>query len=152
MSKLSAGTTVFFKRVFPVLWFTIVSLVIVLLVIAGAWEQAPVVMLTPLVMAVVGLIIMKKLLWDLMDEVYDHGDFLLIRNNGEEERIHLSHILQINQTILINPPRVTLRLSEPCRFGSTVTFSPAIGLRLNPFAKVPAIEDLIVRAEQARAQ
>jgi hypothetical protein len=39
----------------------------------------------PAVMAVVWFVFMKNLIWNLADEGFDCGDFLLVRNRGEEE-------------------------------------------------------------------
>ena len=33
-----------------------------------------------------GFFIMKKLVFDLVDEVWDDGDTLLVKNRGQEER------------------------------------------------------------------
>ena len=101
---------------------------------------------------VFGYFLMKKLVWDLVDEVYDCGDFLLVKNRDEEERIALSNIMNVNASTYINPPRITLRLVNPSKFGSEVAFSPITGFKLNPFAKNAVAEDLIVRVYQARSK
>jgi hypothetical protein len=103
-------------------------------------------------MAVFGHFLMKKLVWDLVDEVYDCGDFLLVKNRDDEERIALSNIMNVNASTYINPPRITLRLVNPSKFGSEVAFSPITGFKLNPFAKNAVAEDLIVRVYQARSK
>jgi hypothetical protein len=95
---------------------------------------------------------MKKLFWDLADEVYDCGDSLLIRNRGEEERVSLSNIMNVSISPVMNPPRVTLRLVTPSKFGNEVAFLPIVGFTLNPFAKNQVVEDLIVRVDQARSK
>jgi hypothetical protein len=105
----------------------------------------------PVIMAVFGYFLMKKLVWVLADEVFDCGDYLLVRNRGEEERIELSNIMNVSIITIMNPPQITLRLITPARCGSEVTFSPPMSLRLNPFAKCPIAEDLMVRAHSARA-
>jgi hypothetical protein len=93
---------------------------------------------------------MKKLVWDLMDEVHDCGDSLLIRNGSEEEIIPLSNIMNVSASTNTNPPRITLRLVRPGRFGTDVAFSPQSRMSFNPFAKNLVAEDLIVRVDQAR--
>ncbi len=102
-------------------------------------------------MAVVGFVVMKKLVWDLADEVYDGGDFLLVKNRGEEDRVLLSNIMNVSVSTNMNPPRITLRLVAPGRFGDEVSFSPASSFTLNPFARNQIAEDLIVRVDKARS-
>ena len=102
-------------------------------------------------MAVFGYFIMKKLVWDLVDEVYDSGDYLLVKNHGSEVRIDLTNIMNVSATTLVNPRRIVLRLREPGKFGAEIAFSPAARFTLNPFAKNPVAEDSIVRVDRARA-
>ena len=83
-------------------------------------------------------------------EVYDGGDYLLVRNRDEECRISVSEIMNVNASMNVNPPRITLRLASPCKFGSEVSFSPPAGWRLNPFAKNKIAEDLLVRVDRGR--
>lgn len=89
---------------------------------------------------------------DLADEVYDCGDSLLIRNRSKEDTIALSNIMNVSASTYMNPPRVTLRLVTPSKFGSEVAFSPIVGFTLNPFAKNRVTENLIVRVDQARSR
>jgi hypothetical protein len=109
-------------------------------------------LVVPILMAVFGFFIMKHLVWDMADEVYDCGDSLLIRIRGKEDVILLSNIMNVSASTYMNPPRVTLRLVTPSRFGREVVFSPIVGFRLNPFAKNHVIEDRIVRVDQARSK
>lgn len=150
MTRISSGSTFFFKRVFPVVWFGFTGVAVVIVIFSGAMEKAPFAILPPVFLAVLGFFITKNLLWDLADEVYDQGDSLLVRKDGQEETIPLSNIINVNQSTMINPPRVTLRLVTPCRWGDEVVFSPIVGIRLNPFARLPTIDDLMVRVDQAR--
>ncbi|HEY2628588.1 MAG TPA: hypothetical protein VGI57_05640, partial [Usitatibacter sp.] len=95
-------------------------------------------------------ILFRKVVWDLMDEVYDGGDYLLVKNGDKEDRIQLSNIMNVSASTMVNPPRVTLRLVTPCRFGKEVTFSPVRPFTLNPFAKNTIAENLIERVDKAR--
>ena len=152
MTKISSGFTTFNKKIFPALWFGFLAFFLVTCVLAGALEQEPLFVAVPILMAVFGYILMKKLVWDLVDEVYDCGEFLLVKNRDEEERIALSNIMNVNSSTYINPPRITLRLVNSGKFGSEVAFSPITGFKLNPFAKNAVAEDLIVRVYQARSK
>jgi hypothetical protein len=44
-------------------------------------------LIVPVVMAILGYQIMKRMAFNLVDEVFDLGDALLVRNGGQEERI-----------------------------------------------------------------
>ena len=149
--KISSSSLFLTKKVFPLLWFGLLAYFIVFSVSSGVLSKAPLVLVGPLAMAVFGFILMKKIVWDLMDEVYDCGDSLLVKNGGREERIKLSEIIGVSVSTLVNPPRVTLRLARPGPFGSEIAFSPARPFTLNPFAKFPIAEDLVVRVDRARA-
>jgi hypothetical protein len=99
-------------------------------------------------MAIFGYFVMKKLVFDLADEVFDDGDSLVVRFGSEEERIPLSQIINISYSYMSNPSRVTLTLRTPGRFGKEVTFSPP--QEFLPFAKSPIVADLIARTDVAR--
>ena len=120
MTKLSSGFTGFNKKIFPALWFGFLAFFLVTSALAGALEQELSFLVVPILMAVFGYFLMKKLVWDLVDEVYDCGDFLLVKNRDDEERIALSNIMNVNASTYINPPRITLRLVNPSKFGSEV--------------------------------
>ena len=150
MKKISSGSLFITKKVFPLLWFGILAFVALVGIVSKAYYNTPVILVVPCIMAVFGYFLMKKLVWDLVDEVYDYGSYLLVKNNGQEERISLSNIMNVSATTMINPPRITLRLVTPCRFGSEIAFSPARPFTLNPFAKNAVAEDLIARVYLAR--
>ncbi len=150
MTKIS-GNLFFLKKVFPVMFFGIPAIIIAGVVGTGFYHRAPPVVFAPLVLMVVGYVVMKNLVWDLMDEVYDCGDHLLVRKGDEEERIPLSRIINVSASIAVNPPRISLRLATPGRFGDEVSFSPIRPFTLNPFARNPVAEDLIVRVDKARS-
>jgi len=102
----------------------------------------------PVVMATFGYFLMKNLVFDLVDEVWDAGSELLIKNKGVETRIPLSHIVNVSYSVATSPQRVTLTLRQPNAFGKEITF--AAPTTWVPFAKSPIIEDLIHRVDQAR--
>jgi hypothetical protein len=99
-------------------------------------------------MAAFAYLIMKKLVFDLVDEVWDDGDSLIVRNAGREERIPLTEIRNVSYSVLVNPPRVTLSLRQPTNFGSEVTFCAP--LQLVPFSTSPIINKLIDRIDAKR--
>lgn len=150
MTKISSSMTRFQKRIFPVMWFGGLGVITTIAVFAGAAREAVAFFIGPVVMAVLGFVIMKKVVWDLVDEVYDAGEYLLVRNGDVEERIPLAGIMNINATTFVNPPRITLRLVTASKLGDQIAFSPLKEFSLNPFAKCKIAEDLIVRVHRAR--
>ena len=118
----------------------------------GAAKQSVIVIVVPCFMAVIGALVMKKLVWDLADEVYDFGEHLVVKNGGVEEVIKLADVMNVSIQTNMNPPRITLRLVRPSRFGEEVTFSPIRPFTLNPFAKNEVAEDLIRRVDSARSR
>jgi len=151
MTKISSRFTYWNKRLFPLLWFGFLAVFVLTTILAGAVAKDAMFLIIPCVMAVFGYFIMKTLVWDLVDEVYDDGDYLLVKNRGNEVRIGLANIMNVSATTFVNPPRIVLRLREPSKFGSEIAFSPASRFSLNPFAKNPVAEDLIIRVDRARA-
>lgn len=152
MTKISSGLTWWHKRAFPAVWFGFLVVFLAVGTLGGAARKDPMFLVVPVAMAVFGYFFMRKLLWDLMDEVYDCGDSLLVKNAGQEELIPLANIMNVSDSSLMNPPRVTLRLVYPSRFGSEVTFSPAGRRTFKPLAKNEVAQDLIVRVDQARSR
>lgn len=151
VTRISSGSTAFYKKIFPLLWFGFL-VVFVVIVFSRGYDSADRVTLivAPICMALFGFAVFKKLLWDLADEVQDGGDFLLIRKGGDEERVPLSNIMNVSASTNMNPQRVTLRLVKPGKFGSQVSFALPSRFSFNPFATHPIAEDLIVRVDRAR--
>ena len=152
MTRISSSFTVFHKKVFPAIRFGFLAFFLVTTTLSRAVEKNLMFLVIPVLMAVFGYFLMKKLVWDLVDEVYDCGDFLMIRNRGEEDTVALSNVMNVSASMFTNPARVTLRLVNPSKFGTEVAFSPVTGFRLNSFAKNQVVEDLIVRVDQARSK
>jgi hypothetical protein len=151
MRRISSGMTFFHKRIFPLialvflLVFFFVSLRAAL--VGGRAPPLPF-LLFPIFMLVVGFFFLKKLVFDLADEVWDAGDSLIVRNAGREERIALSEVMNVSYTAFMNPPRVTLTLRGTGSARREISFLPPV--RFIPFAKSPIILDLIERIDLAR--
>jgi len=149
MQQISSRWLYLYKRVFPAFWFGILALILLGPLLGNAPRPPIPFFLAPLLMGVFGYVLMKKLVWDLADQVFDCGDHLLVKLRGVEESVPLSNIMNVSASMLMRPPRVTLNLVSPCRFGSEISFSPATPFSLNPFAKNTVVNDLITRAYKA---
>ncbi len=152
MTRISSKYLFLTKKGFPLLWFGFLAFFIAESVAYKAYEEDVVFIVMPILMTVVGFLVMKKMVWDLVDEVHDGGDFLVVRNRGVEDRVFLSNIMNVNASMYMNPKRITLRLAKPGKFGNEISFSPASSFSFNPFAKNRVAEDLIVRVDAARAK
>jgi hypothetical protein len=150
VTRLSSRLTFFYKRVFPILWFGILALAMIGSVAIG-WRtgQQPLpLFFVPIIMMAFGYFMMKKMVFNLVDEVFDAGDALVVKNGAEQELIPLADITNISYAQMMNPPQVTLSLRQPTSFGDKVTFCAPT--RLVPFATSPLIDDLIKRVDAAR--
>jgi hypothetical protein len=125
MHLLSSRGTNFEKRIFPVIWFGVVGVLLcgsLTGIFKGNADFRS--LLLPFGMAAFVFVIMKLWVWDLVDEVWDDNESLVVRNKGREVRIDLLNIKNVNHSTLSNPPRVELTLREPCAFGRTIAFVP----------------------------
>ena len=153
MPLMSSKMTFFYKRVFPVIWFGFLAVFFLVALVkgsaAGPISNLPS-LIIPVVMAIIGYQIMKKMAFHLVDQVFDLGDALLVRNGGQEERIVLADIKNVNFFPYMSPPQVTLSLRRASVFGDTIVFcAPA---RLMPLSPSPTIEKLIDRIDAARRE
>jgi hypothetical protein len=148
--RISSRMTLFHKRVLPIVWFGFLGV----FVLVGLWAQpgprspGPLIFVPMVFMGVIAFLVMKKLIFDLVDEVWDAGSALVIKNGGREVRIELAEIINVSHSSFTNPPRVTLSLRHPGALGSEISFMPPT--RFIPFARSPLIDDLIRRVDAAR--
>lgn len=150
MRKIS-GSVFFLKKIFPFVWFGFLGFFVVMNATVSQKPNGPpfLLFLFPVLMGGVGFFIFRKFLFDLADEVYDCGTFLLVRLNKTEEKIFFSNIKNVNYTTYTNPQRITLSLRQAGLLGKEVSFMPPRRFRwiFNPD---PLIEELIDRVDQAR--
>jgi hypothetical protein len=155
MKRISSKRTVFYKRVFPVLWFGFLAFFVLADLLASrSTHVEPVPMfLVPVVMAVIGYVLFRRLLFDLVDEVWDDGDALIVKKAGVEERVPLRNIVNIGYSLLTNPERVTLTLRDPGPFGKEITSMPlSRAFSFRWMSRNPLIDELIERVDKARRE
>jgi hypothetical protein len=152
MRLVSSKMTCFYKRVLPVIWFGFLLFFIAFGLFSPSRDSqgsSTPFLIAALLMAVFGYWIMKKMmLFNLADAVLDAGDALLVRTGGQEERIALSDIKNVNYSPYMNPPLVTLSVRRHTAFGDTIAFC-ATG-SIMPLWSSPVIQDLIDRVDAAR--
>ena len=72
--------TFFYKRVFPVVWFGF----LLLLIAFGLFSASTSFLIAALLMGVFGYWMMKKVMFNLAVVVLDAGDALVVRSGGQE--------------------------------------------------------------------
>ena len=153
MRRISSKWTFFYKRISPVIFFGFLVVFIGIALLANLRSNSALDNIPFLIVAIVMTVVFfisKKLIFDLVDEVWEDGETLVVRNSGQEQRIALVDIKNVNYSPLISPPRVTLSLRRPTVFGDEVTFCAPV--RMVPLAPSPVINDLIERVDRAREQ
>ena len=150
MERISSGFTFFSKWLFPLAWCGFLGFFVYEAVRNGAAQSDPMFLIVPMVMAVFGVFVMRKFVWDLADSVDDCGSYLLVRRGSIEAKIELANVMNVSASTFQNPPRITLRLVKPIELGKEVSFCPRSPFFLNPFARNTVAEDLIERIHHAR--
>ena len=114
-------------------------------------HQAAMFVLVACVVAIGGYYSWKASIRDLMDEVYDCGDYLLLKRGGQEDTVPLSNInyVRFSNARGGGQPRITLILDVPGKFGSEILFVPPQNL-LTPRRNRVA-ENLVARVNEARS-
>jgi hypothetical protein len=138
------------KRLLPAAWFTFLAAFLALtasVMISSGTLVLPL-LLVPVTMAVLGYFLIKHLLLDLVDEVWDAGDALIIKNGGAEETVPVTDVLRLAYSTTNYPTRITLTLRRPCRFGSELAFAAPV--HHFSFRRSPVIDELIRRIDAAR--
>jgi hypothetical protein len=103
MPLMSSKMTFFYKRISPIIWFGVLAVFILVGLLKGAGSLLVVTVL----LAIVSYQFMKRMVFNLVDEVFDVGDALLVRSGGREERIALADIKNVNYSPHMSPPQVT---------------------------------------------
>jgi hypothetical protein len=150
MSLISSTLTFYYKRVFPLIWIAGCVLIGGLGLYAALSKGSglfPFVVIMPIIF-VLGIYFMKKYVFDLVDEVWDDGDALVVKNKGQEQRIALADITNVSYAALTSPPRVVLSLRHPTVFGDEVAFCAPVQIMM--MSQSPVIVELIKRVERAR--
>ena len=147
MKKIS-GSNLYFKKLFPLVWFGFLAFFLVISLVAGAAKESLMFIFIPIFMAIFGFFLFKKLLWDLADEVYDEGESLLFRKGDQEQRVYLKDIINISNTQINSPERVVLHVRSKGAIGKELAFN--LPIRFNFFSQNPIIIELIERVDRAR--
>jgi hypothetical protein len=106
-----------------------------------------------LMIFIIGFVLYRKLISDLVDEVWLDGDQLLVKNRGEQARTALADVININASTMTNPRRITVMLRTDSRFGRDISFIPASPIRfMSAFKPDPIATELIERVDAIRQE
>jgi hypothetical protein len=151
---LTGGTTVYFGRVFPVVWSTVVG------ALTGAvWldllpdEPAPSVVKWALLVVwmVVSTVIVRA--FGGLRHVWRNGDELIVGDPQRGLRIHLRDVQEVRESRFQQVKTVTLVLRRPTPLGDRITFVPrGAGAFFFPLMSSSVAEALRERQEQVAAE
>jgi len=152
MRQLSSRETRFFKDRFPLFayGFLIAWSITGSVFTIRLGEFDAMFIIVPIGIVLILQFTMKLLVNDLVDAVYDDGDFLIVRNVDVEDRIALSNVTGINHAYYMqNPPRISLFLREESKFGKKVSFMLPYKLFLGTH---PLVKELKERVKSFEAK
>jgi hypothetical protein len=145
MRQISSQMTWWHKKGSPAFFFGIIAVVTVEFipeVIRGRVSGE--VLFIPAIMTIFGYLMMRWLVFPLMDEVWIDGDDLIVRNWGEEERFPITNIIDVEGSYMVNPEHIGIILEPPSRFGKWIRFAAPI--RLFRFSTHPIARELAERS------
>ncbi|HUD87718.1 MAG TPA: hypothetical protein VMR17_14800 [Xanthobacteraceae bacterium] len=152
MRRISSNLTFFYKIISLAIWLaSIVGIGGLALYLGLTKRAADLLQFLPVIAIIIflGYRSVKMRVFDAADEVWDDGDSLIVKNNGQEQRIPLTDIRNVSYSTLDNPTQVTVWLRRPMAFGDKVRFFGPTHLRILPLAPNPEIDDLIERFNKA---
>jgi hypothetical protein len=151
MKRISSPYSSSFN-LFPFVFFGLLAFFFWLLLINGAYQKSPVLLVMVAIIGVGGFYFTKTSLRNLADEVYDCGDCLLVKKRGEQDRVPLSNITSVKFSTDARgvPARITLKLAEPGMFGTEISFASPPRIYLSYPRRNEVAEDLAARVERAR--
>jgi hypothetical protein len=126
--RISCDSIYYRKRVFPIVWFGSIAFFLCVVLKVGIAENKPVIVfalfiVVQLILAISGYAFFKRVLFTVMDEVWDSGSHLIVKFKEAEDRIAFTDISDVTYTT--RPAHVKLRLSKPSTFGKEISFAPA---------------------------
>ena len=152
MKRLSSKQTFFSKRIFPALWLGGVALICGFAVVVQLAKQDYLAaILTACAMAAMlalGYVLFRFhfRMFHYVDEVWDCKTHLLIKNDGVVEKVPYEECLEANWTR--TPRCTTVTFKRSTKLGTEIVFLPSFSMI--PFAKPPAVRELLARIEAAK--
>jgi hypothetical protein len=137
------------KWVLPTFAFGFVTVVMAFKEAHKVKPDFPVLVSVLAVLAVILVVVFKKSIWVLADEVLDGGDYLLVRFGKKQQHVSISNVANVDVENQLGATTVRLQLSVPCEFGSVITFLAKSTSR-NPFQPSAVAADLAARSTRGK--
>jgi hypothetical protein len=145
MRRISSRLTWWSKKFFPAFWFGLIGVVGTMMAVKAADGRVPgKVLLILLALAVFGYVMLRWLVFPLMDEVWIDGDDLVVRNHGQDDRFPITNIIDVEGSYVMRPEHVGIILQSPSRFGKGIRF--AAPYRVFMFGTHPVAQELADRS------
>ncbi len=143
MKRLSSSLTIWwYKRLGPlllaaalILTATVLAVLVIRGTVATAW------LLAPVALALLVFAYLQWFIFPLADEVFDDGDYLVIRRGTRTERLALRDVTSVTYSLVFDPPRIVLQTSA----NSPVTFMPYVTAAMCFFRPHPLVATLKAR-------
>jgi len=142
--RISAINMYLAKWVVPTVTFGFVTVVMAFKEAQKVKPNFPSLLLAFAVLVVVLIVVFKKSIWVLADEVLDGGDYLLVCFGKKQQHVNISNVAKVDAENQLGATTVRLRLSVPCDFGSEIAFLAKSTSR-NPFQPNAVAEKLAAR-------
>jgi hypothetical protein len=152
VKRISSFWTPLSKWIFTAIFLGILAVVCLVAIVDGKLSTQPSFFVGPTLAAVFVYVLQRVLASDLADEVLDFGEYLVVRHGKRKDRVYLRNLIKVEVSKAINPQRMTLHLVEPSLFGRLISFSPVSSKSFNPFGQHQLVEELMSRAQEARAK
>ncbi|MGO1071510.1 hypothetical protein [Lysobacter sp. CA199] len=141
MRRISSSISHHFKRTLPVLTVGAFSAGLVAML-----SQRPIPVEAAVVFAIALVASASYYCWfmrGVLDEVFDDGDRLLVRNRGVEDTVLLRDVVGVKAQRIRTLVRLTLALAVPGKFGDKIVFLVRdTFLDVLPYGPPPLIKDL----------
>ncbi|MEJ2406075.1 MAG: hypothetical protein P8171_17590 [Candidatus Thiodiazotropha sp.] len=147
MKKIS-GSTFYYKKVFPALWFVFLLFIFIASLVSGVGEESFLILTMPVVMAIFGYMVIKFRFWNLADEVYDYDNYLEFHKDGKTQKVYLNEIVNIEYSRLNAPDRILMHTRTQGPIGGELVF--ILPIRLIPFTTNPLAYQIIERVNEAK--
>jgi hypothetical protein len=110
----------------------------------------PALLIFPIFMLGVLSFVFYVIFHGLVDEVWDDGDALVVKDKGQQVRVPLYEIINVGYSQMSNPQRITLTLRNLTLLGREISFVPERTYTWGFWGRNKLIDELVVRVDAAR--
>jgi hypothetical protein len=132
------------KWVVPTVVFSFITVMMVFKEAHKVKPNFPILLWALAVLAIVLIVVFKKSIWVLADEVLDGGDYLLVRFGKKQQHVNISNVAKVDVENQLGATTVRLQLSAPGDFGPVIAFLAKSTSR-NPFQPNAVAAELAAR-------